>query len=101
MNKKQTVIIVMIVVLLLALIGVGIWVGVSLNNQPEETKPNPGGVQLAPNQGAYNPDGNSGTASQGVAIPGWGKIHHPRERNGSYRGFQQSRAEQRPVLSDL
>lgn len=79
MNKKtkQTVIIVTIIILLLALIGVGIWIGISLNNQPEETIPNPGGVQIDPNQGAYNPDSSSGTASQGVAIPGWGKITIP------------------------
>lgn len=76
-KKKQTILIVMIIVLLLVLIGIGIWIGVSLNRTSGEPNSNPGGIQLDPNQGAYNPDSNSGTSSQGVAIPGWGKITIP------------------------
>lgn len=75
-NQRGTVLMAVLILLLLALICVGIWVGVSLNKQPGETKPN-GGVQLDPNQGTYDPSGNNGTASQGVAIPGWGKITIP------------------------
>ena len=76
-KRKRTIIIVAIILLLLALLGVGIWIGVSLNNQPDNPNPNPGGVQLDPNQGEYVDPNQGGTASQGVAIPGWGKITIP------------------------
>lgn len=76
-KTKQTVIIVTIIVLLLALIGVGIWVGISLNKQPNEPNTNIGGVQLDPDQDTYNPDNSNSPTSQGVAIPGWGKITIP------------------------
>lgn len=66
-----------IIILLLALIGVGIWVGVSLNGQSEEAAPISGGVQLDPNQSAYNPDSSNATSPPGVAIPGWGKLTIP------------------------
>lgn len=77
MTKKQIIIFSAIGLLLLALIGVGIWVGVSLNRQFGEAFPISGGVQLDPNQSAYDPDSGNSTPSPGVAIPGWGKITIP------------------------
>ena len=68
----------LIVVILLfsALLGVGIWISISLNNQ-QSPNTNGGGVQLDPNQGGYV-DPNQGIApSQGVVIPGWGTITLP------------------------
>lgn len=41
-NQRGTVLMAVLILLLLALICVGIWVGVSLNKQPGETKPNGG-----------------------------------------------------------
>ena len=59
---------------LVSLLGVGIGIGISQGDTPK----NPGGVQLDPNQGGYqDPDSDGGTASQGVAIPGWGVMAIP------------------------
>lgn len=75
-NKKW--LLILLILLLLALLGVGIWIGVSLNDQPDDPTTNIGGVQLDPNQGGYvDPNQGGSTPSQGVAIPGWGKITIP------------------------
>lgn len=77
-NKNNKWLLILLILLLSAILGVGVWVGVSLNNQSDNPNPTPGGVQLDPNQGEYvdqNQDDN--TPSQGVAIPGWGKITIP------------------------
>lgn len=86
-SNSRNWLLILLILLLIALLGVGIWIGVSLNRQPDDPNPNQSGVQLDPNQGGVQLDPNQGgyvdpnqgnnTPSQGVAIPGWGKIVIP------------------------
>lgn len=66
-----------LILLLICLLGFSIGIGISLNDQPS-SYPNPGGVQLDPNQGDYvDPNLGNHTPAQGVSIPGWGTITIP------------------------